>query len=83
VGHEFAELARVAGVARVHEGATPKEVRRLIRRSLARAKSNRVGQLRGYGNAIVPQVAATFIRCVMEEIEVLEETFATTKEVSP
>jgi hypothetical protein len=24
-----------------------------------------VGRLRGYGNAIVPQVAATFIRSVM------------------
>jgi len=26
----------------------------------------RVGRLRGYGNAIVPQVAATFIKAFME-----------------
>lgn len=30
------------------------------------ARANRVGRLRGYGNAIVPQVAATFIRAFME-----------------
>jgi hypothetical protein len=30
------------------------------------ARSNRVGRLRGYGNAIVPQVAAVFIRAVLE-----------------
>lgn len=36
-------------------------------RSLAkRASANRVGRLRGYGNAIVPQVAAIFIRAFME-----------------
>jgi DNA (cytosine-5)-methyltransferase 1 len=36
-------------------------------RSLAKgARSNRTGRLRGYGNAIVPQVAATFIRAFME-----------------
>jgi hypothetical protein len=28
-----------------------------------------VGRLRGYGNAIVPQVAATFIKAVMEYID--------------
>ena len=28
----------------------------------------RVGELRGYGNAIVPQVAAVWIRAVMEAI---------------
>jgi DNA (cytosine-5)-methyltransferase 1 len=33
---------------------------------LAHGLSARVGRLRGYGNAIVPQVAATFIRSVME-----------------
>lgn len=30
------------------------------------ARSNRVGRLRGYGNAIVPQVAAEFVRSVMD-----------------
>ena len=30
------------------------------------ARRNRVGRLRGYGNAIVPQVAAMFVRCVMD-----------------
>jgi DNA (cytosine-5)-methyltransferase 1 len=30
------------------------------------ARSNRVGRLRGYGNAIVPQVAAVFIRAFLE-----------------
>jgi DNA (cytosine-5)-methyltransferase 1 len=33
---------------------------------LVAAKANRVGRLRGYGNAIVPQVAAEFIRTFME-----------------
>jgi len=33
---------------------------------LAQGTSNRVGRLRGYGNAIVPQVAATWIEAVME-----------------
>jgi hypothetical protein len=28
-----------------------------------------VGRLRAYGNAIVPQVAATFIQAVMEALE--------------
>lgn len=32
----------------------------------ANASSDRVGKLRGYGNAIVPQVAATFIRAALE-----------------
>jgi DNA (cytosine-5)-methyltransferase 1 len=32
---------------------------------LAHGVSNRVGRLRAYGNAIVPQVAATFIRAAM------------------
>jgi DNA (cytosine-5)-methyltransferase 1 len=35
-------------------------------RSLKEAGRNRVGRLRGYGNAIVPQLAAEFIRAVME-----------------
>jgi DNA (cytosine-5)-methyltransferase 1 len=30
------------------------------------ARRNRVGRLRGYGNAIVPQLAAAFVRAVME-----------------
>jgi DNA (cytosine-5)-methyltransferase 1 len=32
---------------------------------LAKGQERRVMRLRGYGNAIVPQVAATFIRSVM------------------
>lgn len=31
-----------------------------------RARSNRTGRLKGYGNAIVPQVAAEFVRAFME-----------------
>lgn len=31
-----------------------------------RARGNRVGRLKGYGNAIVPQVAAEFVRAYME-----------------
>ncbi len=33
---------------------------------LANGVSNRVGKLRGYGNAIVPQVAAQFVAAFME-----------------
>jgi len=35
---------------------------------LAHGLSGRVGLLRGYGNAIVPQVAATFVRAFMEAV---------------
>ena len=39
-------------------------------RSVAKhARGNRVGRLRGYGNAIVPQVAAVFVRVVIEYLE--------------
>jgi DNA (cytosine-5)-methyltransferase 1 len=40
------------------------ELGRLARR----ARANRTGRLRGYGNAVVPQVAAAFIRAFMEEL---------------
>jgi hypothetical protein len=30
--------------------------------------ASRVGRLRGYGNAIIPQVAAIFIRSVMDTL---------------
>lgn len=36
---------------------------------LAHGVSARVGRLRGYGNAIIPQAAAAFIRAFMEAIE--------------
>jgi DNA (cytosine-5)-methyltransferase 1 len=32
-----------------------------------RARSNRVGRLKGYGNAIVPQVAAMFVRAFLDQ----------------
>jgi len=35
---------------------------------LAHGITNRMGQLRAYGNAIVPQVAATFVRAYMESV---------------
>jgi hypothetical protein len=41
------------------------ELVRLVRR----ARANRTGRLKGYGNAIVPQVAAEFIRAVMELLQ--------------
>lgn len=37
-----------------------------LRRMAKRARRNRVGRLRGYGNSIVPQLAAVFIRGFME-----------------
>jgi hypothetical protein len=37
------------------------------------ARRNRVGRLSGYGNAIVPHVAAVFLRAVMEEIRARSE----------
>ena len=37
-----------------------------LARMVASARANRVGRLRAYGNAIVPEVAATFIRAYME-----------------
>lgn len=39
-----------------------------LRSVAASARNNRVGRLKGYGNAIVPQVAAVFIQCAMEII---------------
>lgn len=36
--------------------------------SIKAARKNRVGRLKGYGNAIVPEVAAVFIRSVMEVV---------------
>ena len=36
------------------------------RRIIANARRNRTGRLRGYGNAIVPQVAVEFVKSVME-----------------
>jgi len=47
----------------------PDGKQRLVKSSiplLAYGVSNRVGRLRGYGNAIVPQVAAEFIKAFME-----------------
>lgn len=40
-----------------------------LRRMVGRARRNRVGRLRGYGNSICPQVAATFIRGVIAFLE--------------
>lgn len=42
------------------------------RRILKEARRNRVGRLRGYGNAIVPQIAAEFI---ISYLEALNETY--------
>ena len=40
---------------------------------LAHGVSGRVGLLRGYGNAIVPQVAAEFIQAALEALEAPKE----------
>ena len=45
------------------------EVAGLDRRSLKEAKANRIGRLRGYGNAIVPGLAAVFVRAAMDALE--------------
>lgn len=37
-----------------------------LSRLAKRARANRVGRLKGYGNAIVPQVAAEFVRAFMD-----------------
>lgn len=39
---------------------------RAARSILREARRNRVGRLSGYGNAIVPEVAARFIRAYMD-----------------
>jgi DNA (cytosine-5)-methyltransferase 1 len=36
---------------------------------LAKGVEGRVGALRGFGNAIVPEIAAEFVRAVMEALE--------------
>jgi len=40
---------------------------KLQRMELMAAKANRRGRLKGYGNAIVPQVAATFLKAIIHE----------------
>jgi DNA (cytosine-5)-methyltransferase 1 len=57
VGDLIAELCRM--------GESAKSAKQLIRQ----ARRHRRAQLAGYGNAIVPHVAAVFVRAVMEEIE--------------
>lgn len=57
VDEDLARLCALAGMAG--------DVREL-RSNLKQAKRNRVGQLKGYGNAIVPQLAAEFVRAFME-----------------
>jgi hypothetical protein len=53
------ELSRIlARLAQAHRAEAYK----------ANASSNRVVRLRGYGNAIVPQLAATFLRAFLEVI---------------
>jgi DNA (cytosine-5)-methyltransferase 1 len=54
VGPIVAELGKL--------GFDPKTAKRII----ANARRNRTGRLRGYGNAIVPQVAVEFIRSILE-----------------
>jgi DNA (cytosine-5)-methyltransferase 1 len=50
-------------------GVDPRRARQAVRNArgrLAKAGRNRVGRLRGYGNSIVPQVAAAFIRAYLD-----------------
>jgi len=62
VGPIIAELGKL--------GFDPKTAKRII----ANARRNRTGRLRGYGNAIVPQVAVEFIKSVMDDAEETERT---------
>jgi hypothetical protein len=43
-------------------------MRKWLGRRVSKAGGNRIGRLRGYGNSIVPQLAAAFIRCFMESV---------------
>lgn len=45
---------------------TAQRVRRGVSELLAKARRNRVGRLKGYGNAISPQISAVFIRAAMQ-----------------
>ena len=56
---EFEALACADGWRRVQSGTFP----------MAHGVSERVGRLRGYGNAIVPQVAAAFIEAYLDTQE--------------
>lgn len=50
-------------------GVDPKTAKRAVRNAgsrLAKAGRSRIGRLRGYGNAIVPEVAAEFVRAFLE-----------------
>lgn len=51
-------------------GESAASARRIVRE----ARSNRVGRLRGYGNGIVPQVAAVFVRALMDELGIEPES---------
>jgi DNA (cytosine-5)-methyltransferase 1 len=56
-------LATLAGM-----GVDPKTARRVLRNvrsRLAKAGRNRPGRIRGYGNAIVPQAAAAFVKAFL------------------
>ncbi len=46
------------------------------RSSIKAARSNRVGRLKGYGNAIVPELAAEFIKAYLEVRSITPEGFA-------
>lgn len=62
------DLGGVRGVLE-RMGYGPKEVKRMLRRPrslLALAGRYRVGALRGYGNAIVPELAAEFVKAFMD-----------------